>query len=543
MAQGTYGTGAVQYVPSVSPSDIHIDGKIGKDDSLAWASAPRFNMVNFWEGGWNGVGGVPVGATPDITTDARVLYANDTLYVFAQTEDYDLFFAPDTSAIGAPWESDIIFLGIDPAHAADYTEDGAYDGWPWHVDRDSIFAMRIWDRGVTRVLWTETDSSMVDVSDSSWINSALVIDQEAGTMTFEGAIAVPGLEAGSQIGFNIGGEAASLEIYENGDAGEGDYAWFSWQRAAAAGSDVITNPASYGTLIMLGADETAYGTGAAQYMPRVTPSFIQIDGKLGKDSLVWASATQLNMVNNWEGGWNKVGGVPVGPTPDITTDARVLYAPDTLYVWAHVEDYDLFFAPDTSSIGAPWESDLILLGIDPKHDASYLEEGANDGWPWHLGQDSIYALRIWDRGVTRVQWTEDDSSMVDVRNESWINSVLDIDQDAGTVTFEAAIYVPGLEPGSQIGFNIGGEAASLEVYQGGDAGEGDYAWYSWQKAAAPGSDILNRPDSYGTLIASAEFATGVDFGGGEELPKTFALQQNYPNPFRGSTTISYTLEH
>ena len=91
MAQGTYGTGEAAFVPQTNPSTITIDGVMGAGEP--WGEALVLDATQRWTGGYYDPPGI--GITPDIEALARVLYANDTLYVFYRYEDYELYIEPD----------------------------------------------------------------------------------------------------------------------------------------------------------------------------------------------------------------------------------------------------------------------------------------------------------------------------------------------------------------------------------------------------------------------------------------------------------------
>ncbi len=485
-----YGTGAAAFVPQTDASAIVVDGVKGEDEP--WDSGLTLDLTSNWAGGWN-EGKAP---TPDIVANANLLYADDTLYVFVTFEDYELFFSDE-------WNSDQILIGVDPQHDASFDVEGGWEGWPWH-GADSIHAFRVWEPGFT----IRGDSVITDAVD--WLNGDFVIDDELQTITAEAAIYVPDLRAGSQIGFNVGGSAATGELET------AEYAWFAWQEGESAGGEILNLPAAYGTLVMLGEGELPYGTGQGALMPRVSPSAISVDGVKGEDE-PWDDGLTLDLTSNWAGGWNE----GKAPEPDIVANANLLYSDDTLYVFVTFEDYELFFSDE-------WNSDQILIGVDPQHDASFDVEGGWEGWPWH-GADSIHAFRVWEPGFT----IRGDSIITDAVD--WLNGDFVIDDEMQTITAEAAIFVPGLTTGSEIGFNVGGSAATGELETA------EYAWFAWQEGESAGGEILNLPAAYGTLIATSVVVTGVEEDYAAELPERFALKQNYPNPFNPSTTIEYDL--
>jgi hypothetical protein len=231
----------------------------------------------------------------------------------------------------------------------------------------------------------------------------------------------------------------------------------------------------------------------------------------------WSQGLYINATQNWSGGWNE----GMAPTADVVEDAWVLYSEDTLYVFVSFEDYELFFNDDA------FNSDAIIIGVDPQRQRDEVDDDWS-GWPGH-DADSIHAFRAWGPGLT----IGNDSLITDAVD--WLNGATIYDEEAQTITAEVAIYVPGLEEGSLIGFNVGGSSAIAALAEPG------YAFFSWQHNGNPGGDILHQSNAYGTLIATGETVVGVEEDYSSAIPKNFSLDQNYPNPFNPATTIEYDL--
>jgi len=263
-----------------------------------------------------------------------------------------------------------------------------------------------------------------------------------------------------------------------------------------------------------------YGIGVTANVPRISPVEVRIDGVIDETE-AWSRGLEVDLTANWDGAWSG------HPDADVIATARLLYAPDTLYVYAVIEDYQPLYFPAEGE-GDGWSSEQFLLGIDPNPDPDsvFVDENWQGFLQYGWAPDSVWGLRVWDRGFL----LGDDST--DAVANGWINGRVFIDEASFVWGFEAAIYVPGLAPGSEIGFNIGGATAA----DGEEAGA--YAFFAWQGTEAPGGNMWNSTANYALL--RAQQGTSVEDPGGE-MPQAYVLGQNYPNPFNPSTDIEYAV--
>jgi hypothetical protein len=244
------------------------------------------------------------------------------------------------------------------------------------------------------------------------------------------------------------------------------------------------------------------------------------------------------------------------PEPDLAATASVLWgsapagvtAPkevlegDWLYVYVEVFDNEFFVHPENV-----WESDQILVGIDPTHAGDSLYDSSFGGAPGNAPDMGPYTYKI-DLNAITLNW---DPFPADT---GWVVGTIFSDSTTLIWGVEFAAYIG--EAGTaktsaarQIGFNIGGAQASQTVLDQG-AGEATYGFYShWicdpdenagEFCTFAGGAVMSHAGSFGTL----ELVEGTGTASEEvaaEIPNKISLSPNYPNPFNPSTTIEFGL--
>lgn len=211
-----YGSGVIVEVPVVAPGAITIDGQA---DEEAWANAQADIDATAY---WNPYGAVgDATPSPDLVTETRLLWSDDTLYVYHLVQDIELFWGGDT---GSYWNSDMVLLGLDASFEGDSLFGPNFDGGIENAPRGPFTYFINVPAGFT-IGWNEE----VSPADSGWVNAVVFVDEANLEWGFEAAIYVPGAELGKMIGFDIGGAQASIDQCEEGLC---DYAYFSWQSGA-----------------------------------------------------------------------------------------------------------------------------------------------------------------------------------------------------------------------------------------------------------------------------------------------------------------------
>ena len=220
-------------VPYVAPGTLTLDGNA---DEAAWATAPTVNMIANWDGAWSGH------PDPDVAAEAKLLWTEDTLFVYAIIEDYQPFYWNED----APHTGDQILVGVDGTNSEEGQIDDSWAGWPWNAPDQGPVAYKVWRDGITMNWGYEG----VEPVDSGWVRGTVFVNDDMFEWGVEMAIYLPQISgAGSMIGFNIGGAAASEDraVAE----GDGTYAYYSWQSVQNPGGDVMNNSASFATLVMV----------------------------------------------------------------------------------------------------------------------------------------------------------------------------------------------------------------------------------------------------------------------------------------------------
>jgi hypothetical protein len=211
-----------------------------KADSVAWSKAAKVDLTANWDGVWSGH------PTADITSTARLLWTTDTLFVFAQVEDFEPFhWGPDTTE--APYKGEQLFVSVDGTHARDTVVDDNWAGWPENAPDKGPVCYKVWRDGIT-LNWGGGGSP----EDSGWVRGKVFVDTTNYVWGVMMAIYVPQIGNNAEIGFNIGGANASLAQATADTANhDGAYAYYSWLSAEYPGGDVFHNSASFGSLSMI----------------------------------------------------------------------------------------------------------------------------------------------------------------------------------------------------------------------------------------------------------------------------------------------------
>ncbi len=496
-----YGVGETVNIP-VAPNTTPIDGIYEADFWDLGASIDVMANTDFWNENYPDPGG--------LAGEARVLYVQDSLYIFVTISGDAVYFAGRGG--------DHVLLGIDPIHEAGNTDmlmDEGFGGWPENAPDQGPHAYVIY--GGEAPNFTLSDGT--DAVAEGWIRGEIWSDAENNAWGFEAVVYVPGVANGAEIGFNIGGGTTTEEIHD--DIGD-NYGYFSHWSVQYPGGDIMSNSSSYGTLRMGFGGGEGYGGGLVVQVPRVDPGVIVIDGN--DDEEAWANAfSDIDVTANWNSyGW----GEDNAPEPDLLGETKLLWSDDTLYIHHRLFDPILFWQDD------PWGSDMVLIGIDNSH-AGDSAFGPNFDGGIHNAPEGVYTYFVNPTLGFTFAWNDS----VAQRDPGTVNAVVFVDEENSVWGLEAAIYVPAIEEGAQIGFDIGGAQAAQE--QQDSEGYGDYAYYAWQSGSG-GADpgLINRDASQ---WATLSFHTNVAVEDLDEIPERFALAQNYPNPFNPVTTIEFAL--
>ena len=501
-----YGVGETVIVPRTTTGSIAIDGVYEAD---VWDTGAYFDLLanSAW---WRDDFPMP----DDMVADARALFVNDSLYIFVTIAGDELYFHEEG------YGGDHILIGIDPIHEAGTTDQlvdqDDWAGWPDNAPDQGPYAYTIFggENGGIKLWWGFAGTDPVA---EGWADGVIWEDPDNLQWGVEAVFYVPGLEPGAEIGFNIGGASATPESFDV--VGE-PHAFFSRWSVENPGGDIQSLTSSYATLRMAGGASEGYGGGVVLQVPHVEPGSITIDGM--DDEAAWAQAqSDIDVTAHW----NPYGAVgEENPTPDLFGETKLLWSEDTLYIHHRLFDPVIFHQESDF-----WGSDMILIGIDNSLEGDSLFGPDFDGGVANA-PEGVYTYFINPIAGFTFAWNEE----VVPSDTGWVRSVVYVDEASGEWGLEAAIYVPAIELGGQIGFDIGGAQASEEQCSEGFC---DYAYFAWQ-SGAEGTDpgAINRDATYWATLLMVETVAIEKI---DEVPQHFALKQNYPNPFNPATTIEF----
>ena len=531
-AQAPYGVGDNINVPYVAPGTLTMDGN---DNEAAWQNAVAVDIMAYWEGSWSGH---PV---PDISAESKLLWTEDTIFVWVKIEDYQyLFFGPDT----VPYGGEQILVGIDRQLIGDPPGDMYDPSWagaPWNAPDQGPTVYKISDLGIT----CDWGWAGITPTDSGWVAGTVFIDQTNFIWGVEMKIWAPRIRTNSMVGFNVAGATADSS-YNPGSA-EKAYAYFCWHPQPTDtlqgyptefyAGDLQRRAQSFGTLTFVGGP-TAYGVNDEIIVPYVAPDALNLDGD--DNEAAWQDAAEVDIMAYWEGSWSG------HPVPDVDATAKLLWTDDTLFTYVRIEDYQyLYFGADT----VPYGGEQILLGVDgpmygdppgDMYDASWA------GAPWNAPAQGPTVYKISDLGIT-CDWGWAGITPAD---SGWVAGTVFIDQTNFIWGVEMKAYLPQVALGTRTGFNIAGATADSSYNPG--SGEKAYAYFCWHPQPTDtlqgyptefyAGDLQRRAQSFGTL--RFEMTTDIKdrpLGENEVLPNDYILQQNYPNPFNPSTNIQFSI--
>ncbi len=535
-----YGVGADLRVLPVDPASIDLDAQWAND--AGFGGLQSINVTEYlWEGPTERDG-------LDIWSELFLGYAEDTLYVFmyvSRWDGNDYNFPEDD-----PWDGDHLLIGLDPTMEGDDAEDDTWGGWPANAPDGGPYVYKISPTQGVTLNWGDGP----DPVEEGWVRgvSEAFVDEyeEDGVVTeyryFSTRLAIyaPGIEAGSQIGFNIGG------AFSSGD----DLNWFAWRptqedydegrypREPVAGH-LQRYGDSYGTLTFVAPFvRDFYGNDHEVLVPRVDAGTVTIDGER---EAAWDDALVVTIDEfAWDGGWNTAGGTEDGyaPEPDVFISAELLYTEGALLVNVTYEDYQEFY----------WNrdgGDMLMIGVDMLRQMGVSDAMMDDGWsgfPYHRYEDGpvVYFING-PEGVTK-GWGDGDDP-IDPAGENMVEAVVWVDDDTFTWGVEMALFSDRVATGNQLGFNVGGVAGHPDERYTVEGTARDYAWFSWQVCdpeqvpsgvyCGPGGTMLNNAYNYATLNLGE--TTSIEVTPRDGVPSTYKLSQNYPNPFNPSTTIEF----
>ncbi len=521
-AQAQYGTGEVIDVPYAA-GEIVIDGI---DDEPDWGFATYLDLVEVWEAGW--VDGYGNPDTPDVEANARLLWRDGTLYIYAYIEqlNHELFFNTDPY-----WESSTLIFGVDLTHEGDDQIDESWAGWPGNAPNLGPVAYKInaaHPFGVT-LDWGEE----IDPVAAGYVDAAIIVDEENYVYVVEMAIHGAEIVNGAQIGFNAAGSVGS-------DPPGHEWGWFAYSvceldaNCQWAGG-VMTDARGYVSLNLTGGPGDGYGTGVVQEVPRYEGT-IELDGFANEEA--WENAPEVSLTNFWNSGYYPGWGDP--EVPDLTSTAKMLYNEGVLYLFIHSEHaIPMLFDPPS---GSPWDANQVLVGVDLTYEGDGQVDSSWSGWPWNAPDQGPVTYKINPHfGGLTLNWGEpfgDPEITVDPVDAGYVDGVIVVDAAMQTWSIEMAIFGEQIAEGNRIGFNVGGAASDIEMCAA--EPECTYAWFSWQARSTPsaGGDVTYSTDSFGSL----EFVGLLSNEGGADGSSASAIRTNFPNPFRSSTTLVYELE-
>ncbi len=207
----------------------------GVDDEPAWANAPTIDMTANWDGAWSGH------PSPDVTATAKLLWTNDTLYVFVKIEDFEPFY---WGTPGSPYKGEQILIGVDGTHTDDTATNSDWGGWPKNAPDKGATTYKI-SEGLISLNWGYDGIFPID---SGWTHGTVFVDTVNYIWGVEMAMYMHQIQPNGKIGFNIGGANASRDWYASYDSTDHAYAYYSWLSAGSPGGDVMHVAKSFGTI-------------------------------------------------------------------------------------------------------------------------------------------------------------------------------------------------------------------------------------------------------------------------------------------------------
>lgn len=253
----------------------------------------------------------------------------------------------------------------------------------------------------------------------------------------------------------------------------------------------------------LSADALAqdYGVGETVIVPAMPPdTSVVLDGIYEADIWDLGASFDLTAEKNF---WSDD-----HPEPeDFAAWGRALFVEDTLYVFVTIEDDELFFHENGVA------GNHILIGIDPVHEAGTTDQLVDQddwaGWPENAPDMGPHAYTVQGGDNAGIKLWFGNENSPDPVAEGWARGEVWTDEENLEWGVEAAFFVPGVEPGAEVGFNIGGATGSQAAFD--DLGEA-FGFFSQWSVEFPGSDIQSRSASYGTLRMAGGEREG--YGGG-----------------------------
>ncbi len=580
-------------VPKVAPTAIKIDGVM---DEAAWGKAAKANIITNT--------GYEVYTNQYYRSDlkepdydeiyARMLWAKDTLYVFVHIDEV----VNDSSNLfwKGKWSADQLFVSISNRLGLDIHPAGRWNGnvftvpdGPYHflILGDKI-TLNNGERAGVPLEWRKSPADSfrtgADLDATKFARMAAKIDTVKGTWDIELAIYNPGINAQSKIGFNIGGSQGSRYFYNKNRDG---YSYWTWQpnvpdkpyEEPAIGAVLksiagyydpgLTNlvtTACHAILEFVG-DNEVYVRKEVE-VPKVAPTAIKIDGVMNEAA--WGKAAKANIITNtgYEVYTNQYYRSDLKEPDYDEIYARMLWAKDTLYVFVHIDEV----VNDSSNLfwKGKWSADQLFVSISNRLGLDIHPAGRWNGnvftvpdGPYHfliLG-DKI-TLNNGERAGVPLEWRKSPADSfrtgADLDATKFARMAAKIDTVKGTWDIELAIYNPGINAQSKIGFNIGGSQGSRYFYNKNRDG---YSYWTWQpnvpdkpyeepaigavlKSIAgyydPGLTNLVTTRCHAVLNFVNEIRTNIENSDiADGIPVKFGMDQNYPNPFNPSTTIRF----
>ena len=279
--------------------------------------------------------------------------------------------------------------------------------------------------------------------------------------------------------------------------------------------------------------QAQYGIGITYQVPQATGP-ITLDGEASEPD--WANATEVDLTAYWNSGFYDCAPNAPGGEQDITTTGLLLHGDGVLYLYLSVQDYLAFY---WGGPGEPYLGEYLLVGVDLTHMEDDQIDENYSGWPDNYPDLGPVTYKVsgfageGSGGITH-DWG---FSGLDPVGDGVVDGSVFIDEGNFVWGVEMAIYGDEIGLGQEIGFNLGGAAGHEEcAIKVGD----DYAYYSLFAVDPPGSaggDVMNNSASFGTL----SFVLTVANEPGVTEVEGYRLKASGPNPFRGTTALTYTV--